>query len=82
VRALNFRKTTPRTLFTITFGSVGRRRLIQDFFNRSKSIKERFNMQMIRRAHQGWRNKRFGSIQALKIRLKYGRRPPTPKFRR
>jgi len=79
-KSFNFRKTTPRTLFTITFGSVGRRRTV--FFGKFLSKTKRNKMQMIRRAHQGWRNKRIGSIQALKIRLQYGRRKPIPQFRR
>jgi hypothetical protein len=43
---------------------------------------KRTKMQMIRRAHQGWRNKVIGTLQALRIRLKYGRRKPIAQFRR
>ena len=71
-----------RNDFTTIFGGAGRRRSVKDFFNIKKVIKARFKMQKIRRAHQGWRNKVFGTIQALKIRLMYGRRKPTPQFRR
>ena len=77
-----FRKTVLRNDFTKMFGGAGGRRTIKDFFSKPKRIKVRFKMQTIRRAHQGWRNKKFGSLTALKIRLMYGRRPPTPQFRR
>jgi len=81
MRSFAFRKTTPRTHFTTTFGRVGKRRVLR---NRQLTLlqKQRTKMQMIRRAHQGWRNKRIGSIEALKIRLQYGRRKPIPQFRR
>jgi ATP-dependent Zn protease len=71
-----------RNDFTTIFGGVGRRRTIKDFFNTKKVIKEVFKIQKIRRAHQGWRNKTFGTLNALKIRLIYGRRKPTAQFRR
>ena len=71
-----------RNDFTTIFGGVGRRRTIKDFFNTKKVIKEVFKMSKIRRAHQGWRNKTFGTLNALKIRLIYGRRKPTAQFRR
>jgi len=81
VRSLNFRKTAPRTYFTTIFGRVGKRRVLR---NRQLTLlqKQRTKMQMIRRAHQGWRNKQIGSIQSLKIRLQYGRRKSIPQFRR
>lgn len=71
-----------RNDFTTIFGGVGRRRSVKDFFNSKKVIKASFKMQKIRRSHQGWRNRIFGSIQALKIRRMYGRHKPTPQFRR
>jgi hypothetical protein len=80
MRPLNFRKTTPRTFFTTLFGSVGKRRTV--FFGGTLGVAKRTKMQMIRRAHQGWRNKKIGTFQAIKIRLKYGRRKPVPQFRR
>ena len=82
-KSFNFRKTTPRNFFTTTFGSVGRRRTV--YIGCKLAIRwgvKRTKMQMIRRAHQGWRNKVFGSLQALRVRLKYGRRKPVPQFRR
>lgn len=82
MKKFRFSRTIKRKLFNIIFGGVGRRRLIQDFFNKPKHIKERFNMQKIRRAHQGWRNRVYGSITALKIRKVFGRRKPVPQFRR
>jgi len=80
LKKFNFRKTVIRNDFTNIFGGVGRRRLV--FIRKWNLVTRRFKMQKIRRAHQGWRNKTFGSIQALKIRLMYGRRKPTPQFRR
>ena len=80
MRLLNFRKTTPRTFFTTTFGSVGKRRTV--FFRGTLEGAKRTKMQMIRRAHQGWRNRVIGTLQALRIRLKYGRRKPVAQFRR
>jgi len=71
-----------RNNFTAIFGGVGCRRSIDDFVNKPKRIKQRFKMQKIRRAHQGWRNKVFGNIMALQLRIKYGRRKPVPQFRR
>jgi len=81
VRPLNFRKTAPRTYFTTIFGRVGKRRVLR---NRQLKLlqKQRTEMQMIRRAHQGWRNKRIGTIEAIKVRLRYGRHKPIPQFRR
>lgn len=64
----------------MTFGSVGKRRTV--FFGKPFGGAKRTKMQMIRRAHQGWRNKRIGTWQALKVRLKYGRRKSIPQFRR
>ena len=78
----NFRKIVHRSHFTTIFGSVGTRRTKLGIYRRSKWAPQRFKMQKIRRAHQGWRNKRIGSIQAIKTRLKYGRRKPVPQFRR
>jgi len=80
-RQFNFRKIAPRTHFTTIFGRVGKRRVLR---NRQLKLlqKQRTKMQMTRRAHQGWRNKRIGSIQSIKLRLKFGRRPVVPQFRR
>ena len=82
MRLLNFRKTTARNLFTKIFGNVGKRRTATGKYRRGKWAPHRFKLQMIRRAHQGWRNRTFGSLQALKIRLKYGRRKTIPQLRR
>lgn len=75
-----FRRTVMRNNFTRLFGGVGKRRTVH--VRKWNLVTRRFKMQKIRRAHQGHRNKIFGSIQALKIRLQYGRRPTTPQFRR
>ena len=82
MKKFNFPRIIKRKLFTIIFGDVGKRRLIQDYYNEPKRIKARFKMQKIRRAHQGWRNRVHGTITALKIRRAYGRRKPTIQFRR
>ena len=80
MRQFNFRKTTRRNHFTKIFGGAGRRRSC------GKTIIvvpcKRFKMQKIRRAHQGWRNRVFGTIEALNIRIAFGRRKPAKQFRR
>jgi len=81
VKHFNFRRTVMRNDFTTVFGGIGRRRTVFTRKTKHRPV-TRTKMQMTRRAHQGWRNKVFGSIQALKIRLQYGRRKPTPQFRR
>jgi hypothetical protein len=82
MKRFNFPRIIKRKLFNIVFGGIGKRRFIQDYFNKPKRIKLRFNMQKIRRAHQGWRNRVHGSITALKIRKVFGRLRPTVQFRR
>jgi len=77
----NRRKTIKRNSFTAVFGGFGQRRPL--FFGRLKfSFRKRTKMQSIRRAHQGFRNQIFGRVNALKIRLMYGRYPKVPQFRR
>jgi len=83
VKNFNFPKTIKRKLFNVIFGGVGRRRFIQDYFNTPKPVKARFKMQKTRRAHQGWRNRVYGSITMRKIRRVFGQlRKPLPPFRR
>jgi len=92
MKNFRFRKIIKRNNFTKIFGGIGQRRFVSAYIKRGRMerILERlcFNktprtkMQKTRRAHQGWRNKTFGSMQAIKIRLKYGRRKPTGNFRR
>lgn len=82
MKRFNFPRIIKRKLFTVIFGHVGKRRFIQDYFNKPKRVKARFNMQKLRRAHQGWRNRVHGSITALKIRKVFGRLKPTIKLRR
>ena len=82
MKKFRFPRIIKRKLFTIIFGDAGKRRLIQDYYNKPKRIKARFKMQKIRRAHQGWRNRVHGMISALKIRKVFGRRKPSPQFRR
>ena len=81
MKQFNFRKRTMRNDFTTIFGGIGRRRLVYNPL-RKKQLPLRFKLQKIRRAHQGWRNRIFGSIHALKIRRMYGRRPVIAQFRR
>jgi hypothetical protein len=78
MRRFNFRKTTPRNNFTKIFGRVGARRTV--IFTKRLKKKRRGFMQMYRRAKQGWRNQTFGRIQALKLRLQYGRLKPIRRF--
>ena len=78
MRKFNFRKTTPRNAFTKIFGRVGQRRTL--FIGKKIRSKKRSMLKMYRRAAQGWRNQTYGRLQALKIRLDYGRRVPTRRF--
>jgi hypothetical protein len=80
LKRFNFRKIIKRNDFTSVFGNVGARRTITN--RKPKSLALRFKMEQLRRAHQGWRNKVFGSKSALRIRKTYGRRKPIPQFRR
>jgi hypothetical protein len=82
MKSFNFRKRIKRNDFTSVFGGVGRRRVIKDFVNIPMRIKLRFIMAQIRRAHQGRRNKVFGTVTALRIRKAYGRRKSVSHFRR
>jgi len=82
LKNFRFPRIIKRKLFNVIFGGVGKRRLIQDYLNKPKNGKARFNMQKIRRSHQGWRNRIYGSITAQKIRKAFGRRPVVSQFRR
>jgi len=80
LKRFNFRKRIKRNHFTSVFGNIGARRTITR--QKPKALVLRFKLQQIRRAHQGWRNKVFGSIAALRIRKTYGRRKPVAQLRR
>ena len=94
MKPFNFPRIKKRKLFTVVFGSVGERRYAQDFASRipnpitrivvapATRVAKRFKMQWVRRSHQGWRNRVFGSATAIKIRLQFGRRRSEPTFRR
>jgi hypothetical protein len=84
MKRFNFRKRVMRNDFTIVFGGIGKRRTLLDFVSKKSFRKRwiRFKMVQIRRAHQGRKNKVFGSIHALRIRRAYGRRKPIGSFRR
>ena len=81
MKAFNLRKTVMRNNFTKIFGNIGQRRnVFKQRWENWKLITKRSKMAMHRRAAQGWRNQTFGRLQALKIRLQYGRRKPTRRF--
>jgi len=84
MKRFNFRKFIKRNDFTIVFGSFGKRRTLLHFVGKKRFRMRwiRFKMVQIRRAHQGRKNKVFGSMHALKIRRTYGRRKPLAQFRR
>ena len=83
MKKFNFRKWIRRNDFTNIFGGVGTRRTLLDFAGKKRFRMRwiRFKMVQVRRAHQGWRNKTFGSLYSLKTRLKYGRRKSIGNFR-
>jgi hypothetical protein len=82
----NFRKTIRRNTFTQVFKGFGGRRLVTDYKHMKVVCRnpraKRTNIQKIRRASQGFRNKIFGRLNALKMRLMFGRHKSTPQFRR
>ena len=84
MKRFNFRKHIMRNDFTGVFGGVGRRRTLLHFASKKRFRLRwiRFKMVQIRRAHQGRKNKVFGSMHALRIRRTYGRRKPIAQFRR
>jgi hypothetical protein len=82
MKRFNFRKRVKRNDFTKVFGGFGKRRTLKHFVSKVKWIALRFMMPQIRRAHQGRRNKVFGTITALRIRKTYGRRKALSHFRR
>lgn len=85
MKSFNFRKTIMRNDFTIIFNrGAGKRRGILSYMPKFKQapVIKKTKLQKTRRANQGWRNRVFGTIHALKIRLRYGRRKPVAQFRR
>jgi hypothetical protein len=83
MKQFNFRKWIRRNDFTSIFGGVGRRRTLLHFAGKKRFRLRwiRFKMVQVRRAHQGWQNKTFGSLYALKTRRTYGRRKTPSNFR-
>jgi hypothetical protein len=76
----SFKKTVGRNDFTLIFGRVGKKRnIFTDKRHKPKHCK-RTRMQMYRRAAQGWRNQTYGRLNALKMRLMFGRLKPTRRF--
>jgi hypothetical protein len=84
MKRFNFRKYIKRNDFTVVFGGIGKRRILKDFAHKKsfRLLWIRFKMVQIRRAHQGRKNKVFGSIHSLRIRRAYGRRSVIGQFRR
>ena len=92
MKSFRFKKLAKRCVFNVVFGNVGRKRFVTTYVKSDRVIAiltrlekntiPRYRQEKIRRAHQGWRNRVFGTIQAIQVRLKYGRRPVTPQFRR
>ena len=82
MKKFSFPRIIKRKLFNIIFGGVGKRRLITDYYLKHRQQVKRTKIQKIRRAHQGWRNKIYGTITAQKIRKVFGRRKPIAQFRR
>lgn len=84
MKKFNFRKRIKRNDFTKVFGGIGKRRTLLHFVGKKRFRLRwiRFKMVQIRRAHQGRRNKVFGSIHSLRIRRAYGRRKASLQFRR
>jgi hypothetical protein len=84
MKKFNFRKSIKRNNFTAVFGGFGKRRLIMDYYPTPirKPRQRRSLIQRIRRASQGFRNKIFGRLNALKMRLMFGRLKNTLQFRR
>jgi hypothetical protein len=82
MKKFNFPRIIKRKLFNIIFGGVGKRRLITDYTPKLYPTILNFKIQKIRRAHQGWRNRVYGTITAQKIRKAFGRRKSVPQFRR
>lgn len=81
MKKFNRRKTVKRNSFTAVFGGFGERR---PFVTRQLKYHQvtRTKMQMIRRAHQGYRNQIFGKVNAIKMMLAFGRKAKVPQFRR
>ena len=84
MKKFSFPRIIKRKLFNIIFGGVGKRRLITDYHPSPirKPRKYRTKMQKIRRSHQGWRNRIYGTITAQKIHKVFGRRKTVAQFRR
>jgi hypothetical protein len=86
VAKFNFRKTIRRNTFTQVFRGFGGRRLVTDYKQMKIECRNprtrKSLIQRIRRASQGYRNKIFGRLNALKMRLMFGRHKSTPQFRR
>lgn len=84
--SFKFRKIIRRNSFTQIFKSFGMRRLVMDYKQIKNACRnpraQRTSNQMIRRANQGYRNKIYGRINALRTRLTFGRYPKVPQFRR
>ena len=82
MKRFNRRKTIKRNSFTAVFGGFGKRRpLVARYITRPQQRKQRTKMQMLRRAHQGFRNQIFGRVNAIKMMLAFGRKKKISPFR-
>jgi hypothetical protein len=81
MKKFNRRKTIRRNSFTAVFGGFGKRRPLVTRQLKYRLV-QRTKMQMIRRAHQGFRNQIFGRVNAVKMMLAFGRKRKVPQFRR
>jgi hypothetical protein len=81
MKKFNRRKIIKRNSFTAVFGGFGKRRPMRNRLLKLRVI-QRNKMQMIRRAHQGFRNQIFGRVNAIKMRIAFGRKNKISQFRR
>lgn len=82
MKNFRFPRIIERKMFSVIFGGVGKRRLITDYHPKFKKGKRKFKMQWVRRSNQGWRNRVYGSMTAIKMRKVFGMLRRVPTFRR
>jgi hypothetical protein len=82
MKRFNFRKIVRRNSFSQVFKSFGMRRTVLTYVIHKVKLRQRTKMQQLRRASQGYRNKIFGRVNAIKMRRIFGRLNKVPQFRR
>ena len=82
MKRFNFRKIVRRNSFSQVFKSFGTRRTVLTYVIHKVKLRRRTKMQHLRRASQGYRNKIFGRVNAIKMRRIFGRLNKVPQFRR